>query len=73
MRSSLDSKRDDLSESIGYSRSACLLVAWALDTIASESNPPDSEVKKVELFEGMTFVMEAIAQNLNTVHGQLNE
>jgi len=73
MKTDLNSKRDELTECIGLSRSACLLVAWALDTIASGSEPPESETKKTELFEGMTFVMEAVAQNLYTAHGQLTE
>ena len=62
----------DLAFRVGKISSACLLMAWALEALATDANPPETECLRCELFTGMTFVLETLAQQMDDVYRRLN-
>ena len=73
MENTQDSTRQDLVNGIAKHRSALLLVAWALDALATETNPPGTETERMELYEGLVGIVELLAKQLHEVYGILNK
>ncbi len=63
----------DLAFRVGKISSACLLMAWALEAMATNASPPPTESLRFELFSGMTFVLETLAQQMDDVYRTMHE
>jgi hypothetical protein len=46
------------------------MLAWALESI--EANPPQTEVQRMEVFEGMTYVLETMVGSLGDICRKLS-
>ena len=65
-------ERHELASRIIQSRSCCLLVRWALDSIYEGADPIRDEMRRMELLEGIDMLLETTAETLKTVHQRLN-
>lgn len=63
----------DLALHIGKISTACLFIAWTIDTITTNANPPETETQRFEFFESINFILETMAKQLDDVHRRLNE
>jgi hypothetical protein len=61
----------ELARRVGKVRSGCLLVAWMVEMIDEHVSPAQSEARRMELYEGMTFMLETLATTLDEVYGKL--
>ena len=66
-----ETKHNELAQRVGHVCAACSLVAWALLTILD--NPPETESQRMELYQGMSFVMDTTNQILTDVYQELNK
>lgn len=73
METTKDAARHDLVNGIAKHRSALLVVAWALDALATEVNPSDSDSERMELYDGLVSIVELLAQQSHEVYGKLNK
>jgi hypothetical protein len=66
-------ERDDTATEaveVGEIRSTCCLLEWVFESY--EANAPESEARRMELFEGMGFVVRAMVDRLGEIHGRLS-
>ena len=73
MQNTQETKRNELAHHVGQVQSGISLVVWALESLAIDANPPESESQRFELMTGMVFVLEVLAQRLGDVYRELNE
>jgi len=66
-------ERESLVRGIDRSRSVCLLVSWALDTLSDGGNLPASEGRRMELLEGASHVLGQSAQALGEIRRTLSD
>jgi hypothetical protein len=66
-------ERQTLAGRVGNIQSACVAVAWALDLLATDAQPLETESERFELITGMSFILEMLAQQLGNIYGQLSE
>jgi hypothetical protein len=65
-----EKERCMLATEVNRNRSACRMLAWALESI--EANPPQTEVQRMEVFEGMTYVLETMVGSLGDICRKLS-
>lgn len=65
-------KRDELAQCVGQVQAGFSLVAWSLESLATGANPPEPESRQFELYTGMVFVLELLAQRLGDVYRELS-
>ena len=73
MENTHDIARQDLVNGIAKHRSALLLVAWALDALATEVSPSATDSERMELYDGLVGIVELLAQQSHEVYGKLNK
>lgn len=56
---------------VGQVSAANYLIGWTLAAI--EDNPPETESQRMELYQGMCFVLETTRQVLGDVYRELSE
>ena len=66
------SEENDLIHLLNKSSSMCSLAGWALEAINYGSSPPESESLKMELFEGITYILETIRKTLGYIKGRID-
>jgi len=57
---------------VGNIQTACIAVAWALDTLAPEDQSPLTPQKRFEVIAGMGFILDLMSKELGEVYGLLN-
>ena len=73
MENTQETKCRELAHRVGQVLAGFSLVAWSLESLATDANPPESESLRFELMTGMVFVLEMLAQRLGDVYRELNE
>ena len=73
MENTQDPVRQDLVNGIAKHRSALLLVAWALDALATEVSPSANDSERMELYDGLVGIVELLAKQSHEVYGKLNK
>lgn len=65
-------KRHELASRVIQSRSCCLLVRWALESIYEGTDPVRDERRRMELLEGIDMLLKTTAEILKTVQQRLD-
>ncbi len=73
MENTQETKHNELAHRVGQVQAGFSLVTWALESLATNANPPESESLSFELMTGMVFVLEILAQRLGEVYRELSE
>ena len=73
MENTQDTALQDLVNGIAKHRSSLLLVAWALDALATEVSPSDTDSERMELYDGLVGIVELLAKQSHEVYGKLHK
>lgn len=73
MQNTQISALQEMAFNVGKIRSTCLLMTWAIAELTTNPASSETESRRFELFEGMSFILETMAKQLHDVYLELNE